>query len=68
VAAGVDAVLATDGNQALRMRDAIVAAVGDGSLPEARVNEAAARVTALAGGDPMAMSCLAVTTPTLSVP
>ena len=68
VAAGVDAVLATDGRQALRMRDAIVAAVGDGSLPESRVSEAAARVTALAGGDPMAMSCLAVTTPTLSVP
>ena len=68
VAAGVDAVLATDGRQALRMRDAIVAAVGDGSLPESRLSEAAARVTALAGGDPMAMSCLAVTTPTLSVP
>ncbi len=68
VSAGVDAVLATDGNQALRMRDALVAAVADGSLPEARLSEAAARVTALAGGDPMAMSCLAVTSPTLSVP
>ena len=68
VSAGVDAVLATDGNQALRMRDALVAAVADGSLPEARLSEAAARVTALAGGDPMAMSCLAMTTPTLSVP
>ena len=68
VAAGVDAVLATDGTQALRMRDAIVAAVADGTLPEDRVSEAAARVTALAGGDPMAMSCLAVTTPTLQVP
>ena len=68
VAAGVDAVLATDGNQALRMRDAIVAAVADGTLPEDRVSEAAARVTALAGGDPMAMSCLAVTSPTLQVP
>lgn len=68
VAAGVDAVLATDGNQAVRMRDALVAAVGDGSLPEARLDEAAARVTALAGGDPVAMSCLPVTTPVLQVP
>ena len=68
VTAGVDAVLATDGNQVLRMRDALVAAVADGSLPEARLSEAAARVTALAGGDPMAMSCLAMTSPTLTVP
>ena len=67
VAAGADAVLTTDGNQALRMRSAMVAAVGSGRLPEARLSEAAARVTALAGGDPMAMSCLAVTTPTLRV-
>lgn len=68
LAAGVDAVLATDGNQAVRMRDAIVAAVADGSLPEARVTEAAARVTALAGGDPVAMSCLPMTSPVLRVP
>ena len=68
VAAGADAVLTTDGNQALRMRSALVAAVGSGRLPEARLSEAAARVTALAGGDPMAMSCLALTTPTLQVP
>ncbi len=66
--AGVDAVLATDGAQAVRMRDAIVAAVADGSLPEARLSEAAARVTALAGGDPKAMSCLDVQTPVLEVP
>lgn len=68
LAAGVDAVLATDGNQAVRMRDAIVDAVRDGSLPEARLSEAAARVTALAGGDPVAMSCLPVTTPVLRAP
>ena len=68
VGAGVDAVLATDGNQAVRMRDAIVAAVQAGTLPEARVSEAAARVTALAGGDPMAMSCLPVTAPVLRLP
>ena len=67
VAAGADAVLATDGAQAQRMRDALVEAVGTGRLPEDRLSEAAARVTALAGGDPMAMSCSDVTMPTLVV-
>jgi beta-N-acetylhexosaminidase len=65
VGAGADAVLATDGGQAVRMRDALVAAVRSGGLPEARLSEAAARVTALAGGDPVAMSCLPVSLPTL---
>lgn len=65
VAAGADAVLATDGNHAARMRDGLVAAVQGGALPEARLSEAAARVTALAGGDPVAMSCLDVTLPRL---
>jgi len=68
VAAGADAVLATDGNQATRMRDALVTAVESGALPEARLSEAAARVTALGGGDPWAMSCLEVSLPSLSVP
>ncbi|MGI8536083.1 MAG: glycoside hydrolase family 3 N-terminal domain-containing protein [Mycobacteriales bacterium] len=68
VEAGADAVLATDGNQAVRMRDALVAAVGSGRLPEERLNEAAARVTALAGGDPMAMSCLPIELPELQAP
>ncbi len=68
IAAGADAVLATDGNQAVRMRDALVEAVGSGRLPEARLNEAAARVTALAGGDPMAMSCLPIELPTFTAP
>lgn len=68
VAAGADAVLATDGNQALRMRDALVAAVRSGRLPQARLDEAAARVTALAGGDPQAMSCQAMTLPRLAEP
>ena len=66
VAAGADAVLATDGNHAARMRDGLVAAVQGGVLPEARLSEAAARVTALAGGDPMAMSCLDVDLPQLA--
>ena len=68
IAAGADAVLATDGNQALVMRDALVAAVRSGRLPESRLDEAAARVTALAGGDPKAMSCQAREVPQLSVP
>lgn len=65
VAAGADAVLTTDGNHAARMRDGLVAAVHAGVLPEARLSEAAARVTALAGGDPVAMSCLDVDLPQL---
>lgn len=68
IEAGADAALATDGNQAVRMRDALVEAVTSGRLPEARLDEAAARVTALAGGDPVAMSCLPVAVPQLSVP
>jgi beta-N-acetylhexosaminidase len=67
IAAGADSVLATDGNQAQRMRDALVKAVQSGRLPEARLNEAAARVAALAGNDPMALSCVAATKPTLRV-
>ncbi|WP_124342536.1 glycoside hydrolase family 3 N-terminal domain-containing protein [Cellulomonas algicola] len=65
VAAGADAVLATDGAQAVRMRDALVDAVASGRLPEERLAEAAGRVTALAGGDPRVMSCRDVTMPTL---
>lgn len=67
ITAGADAVLTTDGRHAERMRDALVTAVGDGTLPESRLTEAAARVTALAGGDPRAMSCLDVRLPTLDV-
>ncbi len=68
IEAGADSALATDGNQAVRMRDALVAAVESGRLPEERLSEAAARVTALAGGDPVAMSCLPVEVPELVVP
>lgn len=45
--AGADAVLATDGNQATRMRDSIVTAVRTGRLDERRLDEAAARMLAL---------------------
>ncbi len=63
VAAGADAVLATDGWGARWMRDDLVAAVRDGRLPEARLDEAAARVTALAGGDPRSLTCRSVDLP-----
>ena len=64
--AGADAVLATDGSQATRMRDALVAAVTSRRLSEERLDEAAARVTALAGGDPVALTCLPATKVELS--
>jgi beta-N-acetylhexosaminidase len=63
IAAGADAALTTDGTQARAMRDALVDAVRTGALEETRLSEASARVTALAGGDPVAMSCLAVELP-----
>ena len=63
--AGVDGLLATDGNQAVRMRDAIVAAARTGRLQKPRLAEAAARMTALAGGDAYALTCTHVTLPTL---
>ena len=55
--AGADLVLATPGDRAPAMRDAVVAAVVDGRLPEARLNEAVGRVLALRGEDPAAMVC-----------
>lgn len=65
VAAGADSVLTTDGSQAVPMRDAIVEAVRARRLPEARLNEAAARMIALAGGDPLPATCVPVTLPKL---
>ncbi len=55
--AGADLVLATPGYEAAAMRDAVVAAVGDGRLPEARLDEAVGRVLALRGEDPATMIC-----------
>lgn len=63
IAAGADGVLATDGRQAVRMRDALVAAVRGGHLPAARLDEAAARMAALAGDDPAALTCRSVALP-----
>ncbi len=57
LAAGADIVLATPGAQAASMIDAVVAAVGQGRLPEARLDEAVGRVLALRGEDPSTMVC-----------
>lgn len=57
IEAGADAAFATDGRQALRMRNALVAAVRSGRLPEARLNEAVTRMARLAGADPMPLTC-----------
>jgi beta-N-acetylhexosaminidase len=57
LAAGADLVLATPGDKVGAMRDAIVAAVADGRLPEARLNEAVGRVLALRGQDRATMVC-----------
>ncbi|HWG94266.1 MAG TPA: glycoside hydrolase family 3 N-terminal domain-containing protein, partial [Mycobacteriales bacterium] len=71
IAAGADTVLASgavlrvDPTAATRMRDALVDAVRDGRLPESRLDEAAARVVALAGGDPVAFACVEKTVPVL---
>jgi beta-N-acetylhexosaminidase len=55
--AGGDVVLATPGGQARAMRDAVVAAVAEGRLPEGRLDEAVGRVLALRGEDPATMVC-----------
>ena len=55
--AGADLVLATPGDQASAMRDAVVAAVGDGRLSEERLDEAVGRVLALRGEDRATMVC-----------
>ena len=55
--AGADLVLAVPADRAVAMRDSIVAAVTDGRLPEARLDEAVRRVVALGGEDPTTMVC-----------
>jgi beta-N-acetylhexosaminidase len=57
VAAGADLALATDGSHARAMRDALVAAVHAGRLPEARLDEAVTRVLRLRGEDPATTVC-----------
>ena len=65
IASGADGVLSTDGKFARDMVHGLVVAVQKGDLPEDRLNEAAARMIALAGGDPMAFACQAVELPKL---
>jgi beta-N-acetylhexosaminidase len=55
--AGADLVLATPGDKAAAMRDGVMAAVTDGRLPEARLDEAVGRVLTLRGEDPRSMVC-----------
>jgi beta-N-acetylhexosaminidase len=57
IAAGADAAFATDGAQATRMRDALVAAVGSGRLPVERLDEAVDRVARLTGTDAHLLTC-----------
>jgi len=68
VQAGADGVLNTDGNAAREMVDALVAAVEKGELGEDRLNQAAGRMIALAGGDPVAFACQSVEIPKLQPP
>ena len=65
IASGADGGLSTNGAFAADMIHGLVVAVQSGQLPEARLNEAAARMIALAGGDPMAFACQAVELPKL---
>jgi beta-N-acetylhexosaminidase len=58
IAAGADGAFATDGRQAVRMRDAIVAAVRSGRLTQTRLDEAAGRMARLSGADPAALTCI----------
>jgi len=65
IAAGADAVLTTDGNFARDMVHALVVAVQKGELREDRLNQAAGRMIALAGGDPKAFACQTADIPKL---
>jgi beta-N-acetylhexosaminidase len=65
IQSGADGVLSTDGKFARDMVHGLVVAVQKGELSEARLNEAAGRMVALAGGDPMAFACEAVQLPKL---
>jgi beta-N-acetylhexosaminidase len=57
VTAGADGVLNTGGETAKDMRHGLVAAVLGGKLDESRLDEAASRIVALAGGDPRTVTC-----------
>ena len=65
IASGADGVLSTNGTFARDMVHGLVVAVQSGNLSEERLNEAAGRMVALAGGDPMAFACAVVSLPKL---
>ena len=65
IASGADGVLSTNGTFARDMVHGLVVAVQTGNLSEERLNEAAGRMVALAGGDPMAFACATVELPKL---
>jgi beta-N-acetylhexosaminidase len=65
ISAGADGVVTTNGAFAKDMVHALVAAVQNGELSEARLNEAAARMAALGNGDPMAVACQPAVVPRL---
>ena len=66
IEAGADGVLITNGKFAREMVDSLEYAVQQGSLSEARLNEAATRMAALAGGNPMAVACQTAVLPKLT--
>ncbi len=68
IQSGADGVLTTDGKFARDMVHGLVVAVQKGELSEARLNEAAGRMIALAGGDPMAFACQPIDLPKLQPP
>lgn len=57
VAAGADAVLVNQGQVVLRLHEGLEAAVLEGRLEEARLDEAVGRVLALRGQDPAGIVC-----------
>lgn len=65
MAAGADALLYTDGREARLLRDSLVRAVQEGRLPEARLDEAAARVLVLKGQDPATLTCTRPAAPSM---
>lgn len=60
LAAGADALLATDGNAAETIHEAVMDAVDDGVVEERRLDQAATRVLTLAGVDPEPVTCRTV--------
>lgn len=54
---GADVILVNQGVEAAGIRDAIVTAVNDGTLPVARLDEAVGRMLTLRGDDPYSMTC-----------